>query len=88
MCFSDNRALLDLAGCSCGLTVLQCISVIFTSIRITFTFVTSAMEDNFRRCLFVCLSVSNLAQKLLNGFACNFQERYNSYSIEEDAMGH
>jgi len=28
----------------------------------------------FRRCLFVCLSVSNFAQNLPNGFARNFQQ--------------
>ena len=71
MCFSDHRALLDLAACSCELTVLRCISVIFTSIRITVSFVTSAMEDAFSSlfvCLFVCLYVSNFVRKLPNGF--------------------
>jgi len=36
--------------------------------------ITSAKEDTFS-VLFVCLSVSNFARKLPNGFAWNFQGR-------------
>ena len=39
----------------------------------TWAIVTSAKEDMFCRCLFVCLIVSNFVQKLPSGFAWNFQ---------------
>jgi len=52
----------------------------FSFAEVTFTghlVVTSAKEVTvcFRRCLSVCLSVSNFAQKLPSRFAWNFQER-------------
>jgi len=42
--------------------------------HLTWTVITSAKEVTFAS-FFVCLFVSNFAQKLPNGFAWNFQER-------------